>query len=1180
MADRMQPTAIEVLARWIEVELDQKQTVFGLPAAVFHRPWSGDGFASHHAGGRLDTPLGVAAGPHTQLAQNLVCAYLAGARFIELKTVQTLDRIDVSKPCIDMQDVGYNCEWSQELRIEQSFAEYLKAWILIHWLRRRLDLGRGPDAGLLFNMSVGYDLEGIGQDQVQWFLDRMHSAGRRRRELLRSAAATAAGIADVEVPDQLSDSVTLSTMHGCPPDEIERIGRYLIEQRGLHTAIKLNPTLLGPERLRHILHGELGFDDIAVPDAAFEHDPDFAAGVDMVRSLQAAADKAGVRFWVKLTNTLETRNLRRVLPEHEPMHYMSGRALHPLAVQLAAELTGAVERPLAVSLSGGADAYNLSDLLASGLGPVTVCSDLLRPGGYGRLSQYLERLGERMQLAGAADLFELGCRRAQAADDGGRRLEALLRQQVAPLVGRGRAGRAVAAVRDALAGPASRSLRTALVAAGRKLGLNRQPSEALAEEVGRVCRRIALEQTAARTRRNPRYHKPHRRRSTKTEVALGPFDCSFAPCSRGCPAGQDVPGYMQLAARGAFDEALAVVLRDNPLPATTGAICDHPCMEKCVRNHYDAPLRIRGIKRAIVERARTRPAPEPAAASDRTVAVVGAGPAGLSAAWNLALAGCSPVVFDAQPEPGGLPAELIPHFRLADDTLAADVEQIRRLGVDFRFGTEVGRDVAWQELVAQHAAVFVGIGAHCGMELRIADEDCDGVVDCLDLLSRTKRQRAPELGRRVLVIGGGNSAMDAARTARRLVGPRGEVTVVYRRSLAQMPADDEEIAALQAEGVALRELEAPVRVVSRDGRVRGLECVSMELGPADASGRPRPVPVEGSEHVIEADSIIVAIGQRPAGALFDQLERLGAERDRWGALVVDGDSGQTSLDGIYAGGDAVRGGGSIIQAAADGRRAARAIARRLGIAEPGATETRRDIDPVALLVRKSRRLQAEPWPEQRPAEPDFQVHPPRPTTAQVQREAERCLDCDLFCSLCTTVCPNRANLFYRCRPFQCRLPAYAVRAGRLESTEERDWQVSQSTQVLNIADWCNACGNCETFCPSAGAPYRDKPRLCLSDESFADEQRAYRLTRTADGWRLEHKEPAGLHRLTLAAGRLRYRSPKIEAELTSDFRVEQIGPGPDALEGERLSLEPAARMLVLGRSLAADAIWLPGLARG
>ncbi len=1166
MADRMHPTPIEDLMRWVFDELETRRSVFGLPEELFFRPWAGDPFVTSLYGRVLQTPLGVAAGPHTQLAQNIVTAYLAGARFIELKTVQTLDELSVSKPCIDMEDVGYNCEWSQELALHQSFEEYLKAWILLHALGSRLGLDGGIDGhGFLFNMSVGYNLEGIHADNVQRFLDLMRDAAGRKRELVLTAARDFPGAADLDVDDRLSESVTLSTMHGCPPDEIERIGLYLISELGLHTAVKLNPTLLGPELVREILHGELGFDDIEVPDQAFEHDPGLEDAVAIVRSLHRAAEEKGVFFWVKLTNTLETRNLRKVLPADEKMHYMSGRALHPVAVQLAADLSDRFAGRLPISLAGGADAFNLSDLAASGLVPVTVCSDLLKPGGYGRLPQYLDRLADDMRAAGAASIFGFVCRRALSEPGSRSRLFDLLP---------GRVRRSLRAVLESLGEASCEPLFDRVTAAGRRAGLDHGQASALADLFGRTCARLNLRDYARRTRSSGRYRKPRRRAPYKTKRPLGPFDCIAASCREGCPTGQNIPDYMYLVARGRYDEAVEVILRENPLPSITGTVCDHPCMDRCVRSLYDRSLAVREIKRFVVERAGRRRPPERAPGNGVSVAVVGAGPAGLAAAYFLALLGFDVTVFDAGPRPGGIPARIIPSFRLPDSSLAADVDRVRELGVKFRHSTRLGRDVELAGLREEHRYVFVGVGAHQGARLRIEGDDARGVFDCLDFLARVRAGRPVELGRRVLVVGGGNSAMDAARTAWRLAGRRGEVTLVYRRTAAQMPAGDEELEALLAEGVAVRELFSPERVVVEDGRVVGLECVRMELGPPDDSGRPRPVPVDGSTTVLPADAVIVAVGQKPESAL---LQKSGLSMTGWGTVRVDDATGETSMPGVFAGGDVVHGGASVVQAIGDARRAVREILRREGLPEQMEPLLGKDGGPREYLVRKSRRIYPEPIPEL-PVERrrGFEQVGLGLDEEQARREAGRCLDCDEFCSLCVTVCPNRANHWYLCEPFVADLPTFRIAAGKVERDGVETFAVEQASQVVNLADWCNECGNCQTFCPTRGAPYRDKPRLCFGDESFADEERAYRLRRTADGWNMEYKEPGGMHTLTLAGDRLAYASPGILAQLdASDLSVRRLQAGPEARHGARADLHTCATMFVLARSLAADSTFLP-----
>ena len=381
MEKALRPAPLELLARWIFGELDAQDTVLGIPKENFAIP--DRRVASRMFGRSLAAPLGVAAGPHTQLAQNIVASWLCGARFIELKTVQLLDEIAVSRPCIDSADETYNCEWSQELKLEQSSEEYLNAWVLVHALAHRLGLA---DPGTLFAMSVGYDLAGIKSPRVQQFISSMRDARHALPAAIDAVAKSYPAVRDLEIPHRISDHITLSTMHGCPPVEIERIARYLLTDLGVHTWVKLNPTLLGPDRLRGLLNGTLGF-DIEVPDAAFEHDPRFEDAMAMVRNLASAAEGLPQTFGIKLSNTLEVVNKRPIFPASEKMMYMSGRALHPLTVTLAKRVSDELGGRVPISFCGGADAQNFADLVADGLSPITVCTDLLKPGGYARLQQ-------------------------------------------------------------------------------------------------------------------------------------------------------------------------------------------------------------------------------------------------------------------------------------------------------------------------------------------------------------------------------------------------------------------------------------------------------------------------------------------------------------------------------------------------------------------------------------------------------------------------------------------------------------------------------------------------------------------------------------------------------------------------------------------------------------------------
>ncbi len=419
--DRFTPLDAATLLRWMRHDLPNKQ-LFGIGRGLFFMPEQGDPFRMERYGKVLETPLGVAAGPHTQLAQNILSAWLCGARYIELKTVQVLDELNVTKPCIDMADEGYNCEWSQELKLDQSFEEYLKAFVLLYVLRDMLNLpvetepGKGP--GFIFNMSAGYNLEGIRSPAVQRFLDRMENAEEGVKRIKAELAPLYPAIEKMPIPARLSDNLTVSTMHGCPPDEVESIGRYFITERKYNTTIKLNPTLLGPERLRDILNTQLGY-GVRVPDEAFGHDLKYNDGVAIIRNLAAAAEAAGVAFGLKLTNTLETANEEQNLPRSEGMVYMSGRALHPISINLAERLQQEFDGALDIAFSAGADTFNVTDTLACGLRPITMSSDILKPGGYGRLHQYLGTLRNDMRKAGAHSLAELEKSRSPLAGNPG-----------------------------------------------------------------------------------------------------------------------------------------------------------------------------------------------------------------------------------------------------------------------------------------------------------------------------------------------------------------------------------------------------------------------------------------------------------------------------------------------------------------------------------------------------------------------------------------------------------------------------------------------------------------------------------------------------------------------------------------------------------------------------------------
>ena len=396
MGDIMRPVPFEELLTRIVDEYQNHRSIFGIPEQQFysaHAPHKVSVFGETCA-----TPIGPAAGPHTQLAQNIITSWLTGGRFIELKTVQILDRLELEKPCIDAEDECFNTEWSTEFTLLKAWDEYLKAWFILHLLEEILPLTPVKDGkSFIFNMSVGYNLEGIKEPPMQQFIDNMMNAGsqpkfaRYRDTLarwLREHQPEKAALAS-RIPAKLVQSVTLSTMHGCPPDEIEAICRYMLEEKQLNTFVKLNPTLLGFKQVREILD-TCGFGYIGLNEASFDHDLKIDQALEMLKRLMSLAKSKNLGFGVKLTNTLGTVNNKGALPGDEM--YMSGRALFPLSINVAALLSREFDGKLPISFSGGASQLNIRDIFETGIRPITMATDLLKPGGYLRLSECMREL--------------------------------------------------------------------------------------------------------------------------------------------------------------------------------------------------------------------------------------------------------------------------------------------------------------------------------------------------------------------------------------------------------------------------------------------------------------------------------------------------------------------------------------------------------------------------------------------------------------------------------------------------------------------------------------------------------------------------------------------------------------------------------------------------------------------
>ncbi|NND48263.1 MAG: putative selenate reductase subunit YgfK [Woeseiaceae bacterium] len=1107
MSELFRPISIEQLASWLFAELESRNTIFGIPRQHFFVPRTDAAYRTSAFGHALDTPFGPAAGPHSQMAQNIISAWLCGARYVELKTVQTLDVLDVSKPCIDMEDEGYNVEWSQELKVYQSFDEYLRAWVLIHALHHKLGFP-GSSPALVFNLSVGYNLEGLLKPNMQWFLDQMHDCSDYKQSIIDQVAAWYPPVRELDIPDCISDNVTLSTMHGCPPDEIESISTYLLRERHLHTLVKCNPTLLGPERVRTLLNKDLNFTDVIVPDIAFEHDLKYSAAVPMLGRLRKTASECGLEFGVKLSNTLEVENVRPVFDSTEDMSYLSGRPLHAITVNLASRLAQEFDGGLPMSFSAGASCFNAPDLLAAGMQTITVCSDLLKTGGYLRLLDYIDRVDASFRKAGAAGIEEFVLKSANANNS-------------------------------------SADIKVAAL--------------------------LNLRLYADVVRSNPDYAKNGFDTShTKTSRALGMFDCIKAPCVDECPLDQKVPRYMNAVRQGDIPGARRIIQGDNPLPCILGRVCDHLCEQACIRTHLDEPLAIRDIKRFVMDQpshsgvGRT---PKPAG---KKVAIIGAGPGGMSAAIELARNGLQVEIFEQRAYPGGMVGGAVPEYRLPQSVFDKDFGTLEKLAVKIHYKQRVGQDIQLSQLRRDgFDHVVIMVGAQLSKTLPLEGEDCAGVVDALQFLRQSRENRALDIGRRVGVVGAGDTAMDCARVAWRQ--NHSDVTLIYRRTVDQMPADREEVEQLIAEGIEVLELSKPQSLEVEDGKLKALRCRRMMYaGDRDASGRKIPHEIPDSEFKVPLDTLILAISQHAVLDFFDQEP---IEINDRGYIKVDPVTFETSVPGVYAGGDVANAGpSSIVKAAAAGIAIADAILGRHASAPCVVDPV--PVDTAALLRRRSQKQRRLSAPQTELDDRDnFDEVVLTYSGHQAETEAARCLDCDRYCSICVGVCPNLALLTYETGSFDVRLPELRFEKDEFHVAAGKSYRVMQPFQVAVLTDFCNECGNCTTFCPTSGRPYRDKPRLYLDRADFeAQSDNAFMVFREKNAWSLDARLHGARHRIELN-GKLDYTGPSFSARIDPlTFEVERAEM---TRRDDTYSLEPCAAMFVLLNGIQRSLPFLP-----
>ena len=937
MSDIMTCMPFGQLMDWVLQEKKGQDTVFGV-----HRPYTADPKNDMTIFTRnLETPVGPAAGPHTQLAQNIIASYYAGARFFELKTVQKMDGAELSacvnKPCILADDEGYNCEWSTELTVPDAMGEYIKAWFILHVIAK--EFGLGAQDGFQFNISVGYDLAGIKGDKVNTFIDGMMEAKdtvifQECRKWLLDNADKFQNFTreDIEaIPSNVCNSATISTLHGCPPQEIESIANYLLTEKHLNTFVKCNPTLLGYDFARKTMD-EMGYDYIQFGDFHFKDDLQYEDAVPMLTRLMNTAKERNLEFGVKITNTFPVDVKQNELPSEEM--YMSGKSLYPLSISLAAKLAKEFDGRLRISYSGGADYYNIERIVDAGIWPVTVATTLLKPGGYQRLTQMAK----------------------------------LLDKENAPF------------------------------------------EKVDAESAGKLA------EEAVKDQHHVKAMKPLPSRKMKKEVPL--MDCFVAPCKEGCPIHQDITTYLQLVGEEKYEEAMEVITEKNPLPFITGTICAHNCMSKCTRNFYETPVHIREMKLKAAENgyeALLEKLPVPAVTKAGKAAVIGGGPAGMAAAYFLRKGGMEVTLFEAKESLGGVVRHVIPPFRISEDAIEKDEEILRKMQVDIRCNTKVE---SLEELKKQgYTKIVLAVGAPVQGSLKLESGMPKNALEFLAEFKQTDGNVS--LGKYVVVIGGGNTAMDTARAAKRNAGVE-HVYLIYRRTRRYMPADEEELVMALEDGVEFKELLSPVKL--ENGQ---LLCKVMQLSDYDVSGR-RGVTETGETVWVPADTVIAAVGEKVP---TDWYQANGLAVSEKGRLYVDEKTLKTSDDNVYAAGDGLYGPATVVEAIRDGRKVAEAIAGEV---------LARDFDKLAE---------------------EEKVYAKRGVLKEEQKEtkeAGRCLGCSTICENCVEVCPNRANI--------------AIQVPGMEKH-----------QIIHVDYLCNECGNCKSFCPYSSAPYLDKFTLFATE---------------------------------------------------------------------------------------------------
>ena len=546
----------------------------------------------------------------------------------------------------------------------------------------------------------------------------------------------------------------------------------------------------------------------------------------------------------------------------------------------------------------------------------------------------------------------------------------------------------------------------------------------------------------------------------------------WPPCRTACPAHVNVQAYVCLIQRGKFKEAVEIIRKDMPFPAICGRVCFSPCEDACARTNVDQAVSIRALKRLVAdierEQGRVKPEPIPKTKNEK-VAIIGAGPAGLTAAYELAKLGYPVTVFERMPEPGGMMRYCIPEFRLEKFVVANEIAYIQDIGVEIKTGVEFGKDITLESLRKEgYKAIFISIGTQQGMKLKVPGEDLKGVINAVDFLRAVALGKHIDVGEKVAVIGGGNTAIDAARTAKKL-GAK-EVMILYRRSRAEMPALPHEVAEAERDGVKIYFLVSPKQIIGENGKVKAVECLRMRLGEPDASGRRRPIPISFSEHKYYVNTVIPALGQ-VAEASCIPTELLDKEA-RTPRIKVDPVTMETGIPGVFAGGDIATGPASIIEAVGAGKRAAVSI--HLYLTGQDLRKGREDIEETTWVknwgyLKKKERRYEPPLEKPRLSLEEVREYLEK-TKKKAMFEAFRCLACGP-CAECLAnldLCEADKAVVDENLCVGCNVCVVVCPFGAIKKDENEIARVDE--------DLCKGCGICAARCPEQAITMKKYPK--------------------------------------------------------------------------------------------------------